>query len=65
MMVPQSVNTLNTSERHTLKGGILDFPGGPMVKNPTGNAEDLGSIPGPGGSHMLLATKPKPPSAMI
>ena len=23
------------------------------------------SIPGPGGSHMLLATKPKPPSAMI
>lgn len=39
MMVPQSVNTLNTSEWHTLKGGILDFPGGPLAKNPPANAE--------------------------
>ena len=41
MMVPQSVNTLNTSEWHTLKGGILDFPGGPLAKNPPANAGDM------------------------
>ena len=28
------------------------FPGGPVVKNPSANAEDMGSIPGTGGSHM-------------
>ena len=29
-----------------------DFPGGAMVKNPLANAGDMGSIPGPGRSHM-------------
>ena len=29
-----------------------DFPGGAMVKNPPANAEDTGSISGPGRSHM-------------
>ena len=29
-----------------------DFPGGAMVKNPSANAGDTGSIPGPGRSHM-------------
>ena len=29
-----------------------DFPGGAVVKNPPANAGDMGSIPGPGGSHM-------------
>ena len=29
-----------------------DFPGGAVVKNPPANAGDLGSIPGPGRSHM-------------
>ena len=28
------------------------FPGGTMVKNPPANAEDPGSSPGPGRSHM-------------
>ena len=23
-----------------------DFPGGPVIENPTANAEDMGSIPG-------------------
>ena len=31
----------------------LDFPGGTVVKNPPANAQDTGSIPGPGRSHML------------
>ena len=31
---------------------VLDFPGGPVVKNPSGNAGDMGSIPGLGRSHM-------------
>ena len=30
-----------------------DFPGGTVVKNPPANAEDTGSIPGLGRSHML------------
>ena len=29
-----------------------DFPGGAVVKNPPANAEDTGSIPGQGRSHM-------------
>ena len=27
---------------------MLDFPGGPVVKNPPANAGDIGSIPGSG-----------------
>ena len=30
----------------------LDFPGGPMVKNPPVNTGNTGSIPGPGRCHM-------------
>ena len=33
-----------------------DFPGDPVVKNPPANAGGLGSIPGPGRSHMLWGT---------
>ena len=29
-----------------------DFPGGPVVKNSPSNTVDLGSIPGPGRSHV-------------
>ena len=32
--------------------GLLDFLGGPVVKNPPANAGDSGSIPGPGRFHM-------------
>ena len=34
------------------------FPGGSVVKNLPGNAGGMGSIPGPGGSHMLEGVKP-------
>ena len=27
---------------------LVNFPGGPVVKNPAANAGDMGSIPGPG-----------------
>ena len=30
-----------------------DFPGGPVVESPPANAGGMGSIPGPGSSHML------------
>jgi len=30
-----------------------DFPGGPVDKNPPATARDVGSVPGPGGFHML------------
>ena len=35
----------------------MDFPGGPVVKNPPVNAENMGSIPGPGRFHMLRGNK--------
>ena len=31
---------------------ITGFPGGTVVENPPANAGDMGSSPGPGGSHM-------------
>ena len=31
---------------------VLGFPGSTVIKNPTANAEDTGSSPGPGRSHM-------------
>ena len=37
----------------TMKRTLGDFLGGPAVKNPPANAGDVGSIPGPGRSHML------------
>jgi len=36
-----------------LKWPILDFPGGAADKNPPVNARDAGSIPGPGGFHVM------------
>ena len=36
----------------------MDFPGGSVVKNLPANAEDTGSSPDPGRSHMHGATKP-------
>ena len=35
-----------------------DFPGGTVVKNPPANAGDMGSIPGPGRSHMSEQPSP-------
>ena len=29
-----------------------DFPGGPVVENPSANAGDMSSLPGPGRLHM-------------
>ena len=37
----------------TMRG---DFPGGAVVKNPPANAGYMGSIPGPGRSHMLQSS---------
>ena len=35
-----------------IKIPMAAFPGGTVVKNPPANAGDMGSIPGPGRSHM-------------
>ena len=37
---------------HFKNGSFEAFPSGPVVKNPSANAEDMGSSPGPGRSHM-------------
>ena len=37
---------------NAIKNMTLDFPGGTVVKNLPANARDMGSIPGPGISHM-------------
>ena len=42
----------------------MDFPGGPVVKNPPTNAEDTGSIPGPGRSHTLWSNKAREPQLL-
>ena len=44
-----------------LKKQPRDFPGGPVVRNPSANAGDTGSIPGPGRSHMPLGNKASVP----
>ena len=41
-----------------------DFPGGPVVRNPPANAENMSSIPGPGRSHMQQSNEAwQPPTA--
>ena len=32
---------------------LLDFPAGTVDKNPPASAGDVGSVPGPGGLHVL------------
>ena len=41
-----------------------DFPGGAVVKNPPANAGDMGSIPGPGRSHMPWSNKSHAPQLL-
>ena len=57
----------DSSTSHTMNSGLaslyqqknnktfahMGFPGGAVVKNPSANAGDMGSSPGPGRSHML------------
>ena len=46
---PHFFRALNLSN---FKGLSQDFPGGAVVKNLPANEGDMGSIPGPGRSHM-------------
>ena len=47
------VSCLDSDETHLARVLHRDFPGGAVVKNPPANAGNMGSIPGPGRSHML------------
>ena len=49
------MNTIILSSLRKINKG--DFPGGAVVKNLPANTGDMGSIPGPGRSHMPGATK--------
>ena len=49
--IPPKPEPLSTHYSHNSQGRG-DFPGGAVVKNPPANAGDMGSIPGPGKSHM-------------
>ena len=42
----------------------LDFPGGPVVKNPSVNAGDTGLIPGPGRFHLLWSNEAHGPQLL-
>ena len=42
----------------------IDFPGGTVVKNPPANAGGMGSIPGPGRSHMLRSNEARVPQLL-
>ena len=46
------LNIYSPSHYNKDLNGFQNFPGGSVVKNPPANAEDIGSIPGPGRSHM-------------
>ena len=50
----QNSSCSSTSKKQTTqsKNGQRDFPGGAVVENPSANAGDTGSNPGPGRSHM-------------
>ena len=41
-----------------------DFPDGPAVKNPPANAGDMGSIPGPGRSHVPRSNQAPDPQLL-
>ena len=43
---------------HKKKNKNVDFPGGPVVRNPPASAGDIGSIPSLGRFYMLWAAKP-------
>ena len=43
----------NNISQISLKSILVDFPGGPVVKNQPANARDKGLIPAPGGVYML------------
>ena len=48
-----------TRDRTDIKNIIRkDFPSGPVVKNLSANAGDMGSIPGPGNSLILQSDMP-------
>ena len=47
-----SCNTAKKKKKKLVKKKLKDFPGGPVVKNPPANTEDVGLIPGQGRSHM-------------
>ena len=40
-------------QMHQIKTSDWGFPGGAVVKNPPANTGNIGSVPGPGRSHML------------
>ena len=46
------LTTTTTTTNFCQKMVVLDFPGGPVVKNLPANAGDAGSLPGLGRSHM-------------
>ena len=43
---------------------LLDFPGGPVVKNLLANQGNMSSIPGPGRFHMLQSSKVHEPQLL-
>ena len=58
-MVTWKITDLFKNNNNEKVGNILritnvwDFPDGPVDKNPPANAGDMGSIPSPGGFHLL------------
>ena len=50
---PPSGSYLDLPPEHSGQKNNQDFPGGPVDKNPSANAGDMGSIPDPGRFHIL------------
>ena len=47
----------NYDEKSKLIEMINNFPGGTVAESPPANAGDMGSVPGPGRSHMLWSNR--------
>ena len=56
LLPPDLVLVLSQDHYASLRSPAWDFPGGPVDKNPPASAENTGSIPGPGRSHMLQSS---------
>ena len=52
------------SQRFAETDTVGDFPGGLVVKNLPANAGDMGSIPGPGRSHMPQSNEARVPQLL-
>ena len=61
---PWEWESIKFYNEHLLKTNQEGFPGGSVVKSPPAGAGDMGSNPGPGGSHVLQSNRAHAPQLL-